>query len=401
MYGGTNFNNNSSINIYAAEDQTDTARGTYINFETTNAGTVGRNEKMRITSSGSVGIGYTAPNSPLEVRSTSKVVDSLGTMFAASNDFGIDKGGSLAFGGVFSSDNNQTNTTAYAQISGRKNNATSSDYAGYMAFATRVNTGAITERMRITPEGGVLIGKTSSPQGTLDINGSFAMSGNAGGAFPGFGNGLVIVQNSINGAAEITYSHGDPAFATNGGHRFIQKTGASTARTLMYMRGDGFIGIGKDNPTNKLDVDGNVTANGFYGPLLGGVNVTTAAANTVFAANTDTKIANLAPLGDGLFALTVTWGYGDNNAGGQLYWATSFGGIVGLISNSAGGYFNGSAANQVTMSATQHHRNASTLPTFWLKSDTTNGSYGSLSLYIRFPEITKISDVTVFGKRVA
>jgi hypothetical protein len=361
----------------------------------------GHTERMRITSAGNVGIGYIAPNSPLEVRSTDKVVDSLGTMFAVSNDFGINKGGSLAFGGVFSSDNNQTNTTAYAQISGRKNNATSSDYAGYMAFATRVNGGAITERMRITHDGNVLINKASNTYGTLDVNGAFHASSNYNGNVPGYSDGLLIVQNSINGAAEITYSHGNPAYAVNGGHRFIQKTGASTARTLMYMRGDGFVGIGKDNPSNKLDVDGNVTANGFYGPLLGGVNVGTAAANTVFSANTDTKIANLAPLGDGLFALTVTWGYGDNNAGGQLYWSTSFGGIVGLISNGAGSYFNGSPANQITMSATQHHRNAVTLPTFFLKSDATSGAYGNLCLYIRFPEITKISDVTVFGKRVA
>ena len=369
----------------------------YIRRRTGGAGS----QYLAITSAGNVGIGYTAPNSPLEVRSTSKAVDSLGTMFAVSNDFGIDKGGSLSFGGVFSSDNNQTNTTAYAQISGRKTNATSSDYAGYMAFATRINGGAITERMRITHDGGVLIGKTSNLYGTLDVSGSFHVSSNYNGNVPGYGDGLVIAQNVINGAAEITFSHGNPAFASNGGHRFIQKTGASTARTLMYMRGDGFIGIGKDNPTNKLDVDGNVTASGFYGPLLGGVNVTTAAANTVFAANTDTKIANLAPLGDGLFALTVTWGYGDNNAGTQLYWATSFGGIVGLISNGAGAYFNGSPANQVTMSATQHHRNAVTLPTFFLKSDATSGAYGNLCLYIRFPEITRISDVTVFGKRVA
>jgi hypothetical protein len=358
-------------------------------------------EPLVITDGGLVGIGYSAPNSPLEVRSTSRAFDSFGTILAASNDFGINNGGSISLGGVFTSDNNQTNTTAYAQVSGRKLNSTSGDYAGYMAFATRIHTGALTERMRITHDGGVLIGKTSNLYATLDINGSFHASSNFNGNVPGYGDGLTIAQNVINGAAEITYSHGNPFFAANGGHRFIQKTGASTARTLMYMRGDGFVGIGKDNPSNKLDVDGNVTANGFYGPLLGGVNVTTAAANTVFAANTDTKIANLAPLGDGLFALTVTWGYGDNNAGGQLYWATSFGGIVGLISNGAGGYFNGSPANQLTMSATQHHRNASTLPTFWLKSDTTNGSYGSLSLYIRFPEVTKIADVSVFGKRVA
>ena len=272
-------------------------------------------EPLVITDGGSVGIGYSAPNSPLEVRSSNKTTDSFGTIFAASNNFSQDNGGSISMGGVFTSDNNQSNISPYVQISGRKENATSGNYAGYMAFSTRANGGGITEKMRITSAGN--------------------------------------------------------------------------------------IGIGMSSPGQKLEVAGNVVATGYYGPLLGGVNVGTAAANTVFAANTDTKIANLAPLGDGLFALTVTWGYGDNNAGGQLYWATSFGGIVGLISNGAGAYFNGSPANQITMSATQHHRNAVTLPTFFLKSDSTSGGYGNLCLYIRFPEITKISDVTVFGKRVA
>lgn len=400
-YDGTSYINSAGMNMHAAENLTPTARGSFITFDTTNIGAASRTEKLRITSSGNVGIGYTAPNSPLEVRSTSRAFDSFGTILAASNDFGINNGGSISLGGVFTSDNNQTNTTAYAQVSGRKLNSTSGDYAGYMAFATRINTGALTERMRITHDGGVLIGKTSNLYGTLDVNGSFHTSSNFNGNVPSYGDGLTIAQNVISGAAEITYSHGNPTYAVNGGHRFIQKTGASTARSLMYLRGDGNVGIGKDSPSYKLDVDGNVNATGYYGPLLGGVNVTTAAANTVFAANTDTKIANLAPLGDGLFALTVTWGYGDNNAGGQLYWATSFGGIVGLISNGVGAYFNGSPANQITMSATQHHRNAATLPTFFLKSDTTSGAYGNLCLYIRFPEITKISDVTVFGKRVA
>jgi hypothetical protein len=56
-YGTTTFNNNAAINLYAAEDQTDTARGSYITFDTTNLLSVGRSEKMRIMANGKVTIG--------------------------------------------------------------------------------------------------------------------------------------------------------------------------------------------------------------------------------------------------------------------------------------------------------------------------------------------------------
>lgn len=260
------------------------------------------------------GFGSVSPNSKIEVKDTSKVLDSFGTTFISASDFGVDKGGSISLGGVFTSDNNQSNISPYAQISGRKLNATSGDYAGYMSFGTRANGGGITEKMRITQSGDV--------------------------------------------------------------------------------------GIGKTNPAYKLDVNGTVNSAGTYGPLLGGVSLATVPNSTLFQANVDTKIGDMSPLGDGLFAIWVNWGSADNNAGSQLYWNTSFGGIVGVTSNTVGGYFNGSAANELLMSATQHHRNATTLPRFFLKSDTTNGSYGNLSLYIRFPEITRVDIFTIMGKRL-
>ena len=60
-YDGATYSNNSAINMIASENQTSTARGSYITFETTNTGTVGRSEKMRIDSTGNIGIGSSAP----------------------------------------------------------------------------------------------------------------------------------------------------------------------------------------------------------------------------------------------------------------------------------------------------------------------------------------------------
>jgi hypothetical protein len=53
-YGSSSFNNNAGMNFHAAENITDIARGSFIAFDTTTIGTVGRAERMRIWDSGKV-----------------------------------------------------------------------------------------------------------------------------------------------------------------------------------------------------------------------------------------------------------------------------------------------------------------------------------------------------------
>ena len=257
--------------------------------------------------------------------------------------------------------------------------------------------GNLTSAGNMAFSGTGMIGKTSGAYGTFDVLGSISASSNYNGNVPGYSDGLLIVQNSINGAAEITYSHGNPTYATNGGHRFVQKTGTSTARSLMYMRGDGNVGIGTDSPGYTLDVRGTVYSTGLDGSISG---MSVATANQVFQANTDTKIANLYPLGNGTAIINVSWGAADNNAGSQLWWATQFSAVIGLASNTISGYYNGSPANTITFNGSQHHRNSGTLPVFTVKSDSNTASYGNLSLYIKFAEITRPDQITVVGKKI-
>jgi hypothetical protein len=67
-FGTTSFVNPAAINFIAQEDFTESARGSYIQFQTTDIGATSRTEKVRITANGSVGIGTTNPSGKLEVQ---------------------------------------------------------------------------------------------------------------------------------------------------------------------------------------------------------------------------------------------------------------------------------------------------------------------------------------------
>jgi len=68
-YGATGFSSSGRANIsmYAAENWSDTAQGTYMAFKTTPTGTTNQTERMRITPSGNIGVGTTTPAYPLDV----------------------------------------------------------------------------------------------------------------------------------------------------------------------------------------------------------------------------------------------------------------------------------------------------------------------------------------------
>jgi hypothetical protein len=110
--------------------------------------------------SGNVGIGTSSPSGKLDVRAPNVVTDAIGQVSVYANDFGINYGGSIGLGGAYNTA--LTTFTDYTQIAGRKENSTSGDYAGYLSFATRVNGGGITERMRIDSSGNVRINNTAT-----------------------------------------------------------------------------------------------------------------------------------------------------------------------------------------------------------------------------------------------
>jgi hypothetical protein len=125
-------------------------------------------ERMRITSGGNVGIGVSSPNTQLQINGTPSNDWGNLTLFDTRSQ-AADRGGMISFGGYKST----TSTEAlFAQIKGNKENGTSGNEAGYLAFFTNNNT-TYAERMRITSGGELLINTTSDAGDyKLQVNGN-------------------------------------------------------------------------------------------------------------------------------------------------------------------------------------------------------------------------------------
>lgn len=150
-------------------------------------GNNGATEAMRILNSGLVGIGRapvsaqgtlqvgatgslqnfaTNPGTPIvQVIGTNVALDNGGQLrILSTNAQAVDLGGSLGFGGNYATNG----SGIWAEISGRKENSTDSNTAGYLSFGTRATLSTVSERMRINSSGSVGIG-TSTPLQTLEV----------------------------------------------------------------------------------------------------------------------------------------------------------------------------------------------------------------------------------------
>jgi hypothetical protein len=172
-------------------------------------------ERMRIDSNGRVGIGTTGPGSILDVRfSTNPAVDN-GTgqnvlRVWTTSALAADAGGAISLGGTATSAPLQA---AFGQIAGRKENATSADYAGYLQFAVNNTGGTMTEAARFDSAGRLLVGTTVGapyPGVAIGPTGTFKI-GNSNGA-DGWGfvdflrNGASIGTITQSGTTGVAYN---------------------------------------------------------------------------------------------------------------------------------------------------------------------------------------------------
>ena len=225
-YGATAYSTTAraSLNFYAAESWTDTAQGTYQTFGTTAIGAATNLERMRIDSSGNVGIGgtpfaYGAGYVDLWIQaSTTPVLD-------------------LAIG--------STRTGTFFASS------TAVNFGTVAAVPLIINT-ANTERMRIDASGNVGIG-TASPNRRLDVNG-YARIGGIASSLGQVADGLDVVCGSGTNAFQVWDDNNltTPRF-------IVQRTGTVLVATTSATPNPGIAFA----PAGNITVGNSAAATGF------------------------------------------------------------------------------------------------------------------------------------------
>ena len=170
---------------------------------------------MTLDASGNLGVGTTSALSRIDARAASAVIGNYQTIQAFSTDTSaaVDLGGGIGLGGFY----NSTQIAVFGNIVGRKENGTSGNYAGYLAFGTNAQATGVVERARIDSSGNLLIGQTTtgfanSRSFVLDktagaIYVSHESGDSSGNYYVGFGyNGSVIGTITQSGTTAVLYN---------------------------------------------------------------------------------------------------------------------------------------------------------------------------------------------------
>lgn len=213
-------------------------------------------EKMRIDSSGNVGIGTSSPQSGLHIyglgQSTANITDAgnQGAFLRVSDSTNnTGSGGGVIFGNSQSDD---TGAVGFAAIKGYLIDG-NDNTTGDLTFSTRSGTTAtaLTERMRIDASGNVGIGVTS-PAVKLDVRGTTSSVANFY-QLTAANNTDIYINNvgSANNFLISRRSNGESWLYNSGADPFVFLTNATER---MRIDSSGNVGIGTSGPAGKAHV---------------------------------------------------------------------------------------------------------------------------------------------------
>jgi hypothetical protein len=255
---------------------------TILTFGTTAAASSTTTERMRIDSSGNVGIGTTSPLAKLTAADSSSGASTTGLVISNPNSAVLNTAARLHFDIA-----NSLSRGSYIECinTAGANNPTA------LVFATNAANATPTERMRITSAGDVGIG-TSSPAYKLHVSNYMGLGTQASagsGAAINFipsstlTNWLVGSNYNVSGAFEITPS-------TAGG-------GSTFSTPALLVNSSGNVGIGTSSPSYELDVQASsgdceiaITGSTTNNAVLKFENVTTGTLCDIYGDNGKTMV---------------------------------------------------------------------------------------------------------------
>jgi hypothetical protein len=209
------------------------ANGGYVGTSSSDAtagvlrlGTAGT-ERMRIDSSGNVGIGITNPNTELHVQGAPTTDGSIvfNEQLTATTAFNASPQSGTMVSLKYNTGGDYAGLGGWSVI---KENATDGNFAGAMLFHSRANGGAITERMRINSSGNLLVGTLNGVSSVGRVQSLQADQSNAG---------LSVDATNASFDYKVVYLNTTRAAST--AFDFIQATTGGYGTVQFRVRGDG------------------------------------------------------------------------------------------------------------------------------------------------------------------